>query len=107
MDCTATKLLISCRLQVFNHRLFKGLTRFTANVFDIVFEPLCLLPDERLMMIEKYLETDKIDLVINDLCHFDFFPLLCKMSKNISYEELPLFFKNLQKIQLNNVLNKS
>ncbi|CAC5396491.1 ANKRD17 [Mytilus coruscus] len=93
-DCTETKLLISCRLQVFNDSQFKGLTRFTANVFDIVSEPLCLLPEERLLMIKKYLKSDKIDLVINDLCYFDFFPLLCKMSKNISFERLPLFLKS-------------
>ncbi|XP_052081298.1 uncharacterized protein LOC127719309 [Mytilus californianus] len=93
-DCTVTKLLISCRLQMFNDSQFKGLTRFTANVFDIVSEPLCLLPEERLLMIKKYLKSDKIDLVINDLCHFDFFPLLCKMSKNISFEKLPLFLKS-------------
>ncbi|CAG2248829.1 unnamed protein product [Mytilus edulis] len=89
-NCTDSNLLISCRLQECNDSQFKGLTQFTENVFDIVSAPLCLLPEERMFMIKKYLETDNIDHVINDLLHFDFFPLLCKMSKNVSKEKLTI-----------------
>ncbi|XP_063432909.1 ankyrin repeat and KH domain-containing protein 1-like [Mytilus trossulus] len=79
------------KLHVFNDPQFKKLTLFTENAFDLLSEPLRLLPEERILMIKKYLKTDKIDHVIDDLCHFDFFPLLCKMSENMSFEELPLF----------------
>lgn len=87
-----TKLLISCRLQVFNDSQFKCLKLFTENAFDLQTEPLCLLPDERLLVIKKYLTSEKINHVIDHLCDFDFFPLLCKMSKNLSFDKLKLLF---------------
>ncbi|CAG2211097.1 unnamed protein product [Mytilus edulis] len=75
-ETISAKLLISCRLQVFNDSQFKCLKLFTENAFGLQTEPLCLLPDERLLMIKKYLTSEKINHVIEHLCDFDFFPLL-------------------------------
>ncbi|VDI67760.1 Hypothetical predicted protein [Mytilus galloprovincialis] len=91
-ETISAKLLISCRLQVFNDSQFKCLKLFTENAFGLQTEPLCLLADERLLVIKKYLTSEKINHVIDHLCDFDFFPLLCKMSKNLSFEKLKLLF---------------
>ncbi|XP_052081268.1 uncharacterized protein LOC127719286 isoform X2 [Mytilus californianus] len=91
-ETIGAKLLISCRLSVFNELQFKSLTLFTKNAFDLLAERLCLLPEERIVMIKKYIKSDNIDDVVDHICDFDFFPLLCKMSKNIAHENLKLFF---------------
>lgn len=87
-----TKLLISCRLRVFNDSQFQRLTLFTENAFDLLSKPLCLLPEERILMLKKYVKSDNIDQVIDHIFDFDFFPLLCKMSQKCPNENLSLFF---------------
>ncbi|CAC5412566.1 unnamed protein product [Mytilus coruscus] len=91
-ETISNKLLISCRLHVFNDSQFKCLTIFTENAVDLVSESFCLLGDERKLMIQKYLKSEQINHVINHLCDFDFFPLLCKISKNLSFDKLKLLF---------------
>ncbi|XP_052064699.1 uncharacterized protein LOC127704622 [Mytilus californianus] len=91
-ETISAKLLISCRLQVFNDSQFKCLSLFTENAVNLVSESFCLLGDERKLIIQKYLTSEQINHVIDHLCDFDFFPLLCKMSKNLSFDKLKLLF---------------
>ncbi|XP_052062916.1 ankyrin-1-like [Mytilus californianus] len=86
------KLLISCRLQVFKDRWFQRLLCFTRHECNILAESLCLLPEERLLMINKYLPNDRINKVNDILNEFNFFPLLCRLSTNRSSEELRNLF---------------
>ncbi|CAC5391034.1 unnamed protein product [Mytilus coruscus] len=86
------KLLISCRLQVFKDKWFQRLLCFTRHECNILSESLCLLPEERLLMINKYLPNDKINEVNDILNEFNFFPLLCRLSTNRSSEELRNLF---------------
>lgn len=86
------KLLISCRLEVFKDKRFQRLCCFTKHECNILSDSLCLLPEERLLMIKQYLPNDRIEEVNDILNEFNFFPLLCRLSTDRSSEELRNMF---------------
>ncbi|XP_063411143.1 uncharacterized protein LOC134694079 [Mytilus trossulus] len=78
---TGSKLMISCRLHIYKEeqfQLFKLLTRKECNLLST---DMCLLQDERKLMLEKYIPKAITDSVMKVDEKVDFFPLLCKLAK--------------------------
>ncbi|XP_063438975.1 serine/threonine-protein phosphatase 6 regulatory ankyrin repeat subunit B-like isoform X2 [Mytilus trossulus] len=86
------KLLISCRLHVFKDLQFQQLNYFASNECNIVSQELCLLLEERKLMINQYISNDMSNHIETYLENFDFFPLLCKLSKGKSLADLTKLF---------------
>ncbi|XP_071172953.1 uncharacterized protein [Mytilus edulis] len=86
------KLLVSCRLEVFKDKWFQQLCCFIKHECNILSDSLCLLPEERLLMIKQYLPNDRIKEVNDILNEFNFFPLLCRLSTDRSSKELRTLF---------------
>lgn len=101
-----TKLLISCRLLIAKDKQFRNIDLFTINECNLLSSNMCLLPYERLQMIQKYLSEEMIHYVESVLENFDFFPLLCCLSKNKTSEELVNLFSSpieIIKSDVNNI----
>ncbi|CAC5412498.1 unnamed protein product [Mytilus coruscus] len=101
-----TKLLISCRLLIAKDKQFRNIELFTRNECNLLSSNMCLLPQERLQMIQKYLPEEMIHYVESILENFDCFPLLCCLSKNKTSEELVKLFSSpieIIKSDVNNI----
>ncbi|VDI23911.1 Hypothetical predicted protein [Mytilus galloprovincialis] len=101
-----TKLLISCRLRIAKDKQFRNIDLFTKNECNLLSSSMCLLSCERLQMIQKYLSEEMIHYVESILENFDFFPLLCCLSKNKTSEELVKLFSSpieIIKSDVNNI----
>lgn len=101
--CQGTKLVISCRLQIFKDKLFRNIQLFTRNACNLSLSDMCLLPQERSLMIQQYLPKEMINYVENILGNFDFFPLLCCLSRGKTSEELVKLFSSPIDIITNDV----
>lgn len=106
------KLLISCRLHIFKEPEFQRVPLFTAKEREcnLLSPELCLLPKERMCMLQKYLSDDTI-IKLNDNQHIenvDFFPLVCYLAKgtkpNNVQELLAAPLKNI-KSNLNEIVH--
>lgn len=84
------QLLVSCRLHVYRDSQFQLLKLFTKSNCNLLSEELRLQWDEKMLMIKKYLPHEMIDPI--ELENFDFFPLLCKLSKGKSLDEIKKLF---------------
>ncbi|XP_063412587.1 uncharacterized protein LOC134695294 [Mytilus trossulus] len=86
------KLLVSCRLHIFKESQFQRITLLTKKECNILSSDLCLLSKERMFIMQKYLPDNIIDTLMPLVGDLDFFPLICKMSKNKTLQEVKKLF---------------
>ncbi|CAC5410070.1 unnamed protein product [Mytilus coruscus] len=111
-ELSGSKLLISCRLHIYKEAQFKLLKLLTRKECNLLSPEWCLQQQERMNMMQKYLpgDIDFIDNVKHVTDDVDFFPLICKLSKGKSFDEVIKLLtapvdsitKNLNHIVLNN-----
>lgn len=88
------KILVSCRLLVFNDLLFQCLNPFTENICDLSSRKHCLTKAERTEIIKLYLKDNEISVVNNLLEYFTCFLLLCRIGQGKSLNVLVELFSN-------------
>lgn len=90
-----TKILVSCRLEVFKDPRFQSLELFTRHVCNLQSEKHKLLPGERRLLLKRYLpnvNTKSLEPILNQ---YEWFPLLCKVAQEKQNEEkIVQFFSN-------------
>ncbi|VDI53467.1 Hypothetical predicted protein, partial [Mytilus galloprovincialis] len=102
---SCSKLLLSCRLHIYKESQFQRIEFFTKKECNLLSSKLCLMQEERMLMLHKYLPGDIINNIKQVTENVDYFPLLCKLSKNKTSEEVKkLFTAPLISIK-NNILN--
>ena len=84
------KILLSCRLHIYRDLQFQLLKRFTGNECNLTSDEFRLLDNERILMMKQYLPVEMCDPW--ELEEFDFFPLLCKLSKGKTQDEVTTLF---------------
>ncbi|VDI59306.1 Hypothetical predicted protein [Mytilus galloprovincialis] len=107
---SSPKLLISCRLIIYKESQFQRITLLTKKECNLLSEELCLQEAERMFLLQMYLPYDMIDNVKDVAENVDCFPLLCKLSKHKTSEEiLKLFTAPLISIKknINNIINEN
>ncbi|XP_063412659.1 ankyrin-1-like [Mytilus trossulus] len=107
---SSPKLLISCQLRIYKEAHFQRFTLFTKKECNLLSPELCLQEAERMLMLQKYLPDDIIDNIKQVTKNVDYFPLLCKLSKDKTSEEvLTLFTAPLLSIKnnINNIIIES
>ncbi|XP_076078809.1 uncharacterized protein LOC143048825 [Mytilus galloprovincialis] len=87
------KLIMSCRLQVYNNRQMEALSFFQGCECNLLSADLCLSKTEKQSIAEFYLKTNASE--ISDLYDmFDCFPLLCQLYSKNSKLNIVNFFTN-------------
>ncbi|XP_071147006.1 uncharacterized protein [Mytilus edulis] len=87
------KLIMSCRLQVYQDRQMKALSFFQGCECNLLSTDLCLSKTEKQSIAEFYLKTNASD--ISDLYDmFDCFPLLCQLYSTNPKLNIVNFFTN-------------
>ncbi|VDH90211.1 Hypothetical predicted protein [Mytilus galloprovincialis] len=72
-----TKIIVACRLQVFQDNKFDFFSIFKSCVCNMLTDSICLLKSEKQSIAEIYLESKACEIV--QYCDlYDCFPLLCK-----------------------------
>ncbi|XP_063412635.1 uncharacterized protein LOC134695341 [Mytilus trossulus] len=107
---SSQKLLLSCRLHIYKEGQFQRITLFTKKECNLLSPALCLLEAERMHMLHKYLPHDIIDNIKQVTENVDYFPLLCKLSKDKTFEDVKkLFIAPLISIKknINNIINEN
>ncbi|VDI65005.1 Hypothetical predicted protein [Mytilus galloprovincialis] len=107
---SSTKLLVSCRLHIYKEAQFQCITLFTKKECNLLSPELCLLEAERMHMLHKYLPDDIIYNIKQVTENVDYFPLLCKLSKDKTSEEVKkLFTAPLISIKqsINNIIHEN
>ncbi|XP_063411142.1 uncharacterized protein LOC134694078 [Mytilus trossulus] len=107
---SSPKLLLSCRLHIYKEAQFQRITLFTKKECNLLSPELCLLEEERMHMLHKYLPDDIIDSIKEVTENVDYFPLLCKLSKDKTSEEVKkLFTAPLISIKqnINNIIHEN
>ncbi|VDI68968.1 Hypothetical predicted protein [Mytilus galloprovincialis] len=102
---SSPKLLISCRLHIYKESQFQRLTLLTRNECNLLSPELCLLADERMHMLHMYLPDDIINNIKQVTENVDYFPLLCKLSKDKTSEEVKKMFTAPLISIKNNIIN--
>ncbi|CAC5384269.1 unnamed protein product [Mytilus coruscus] len=92
------KILSSCRNYIYRDRLFQGLTFFSNSTCDFTSN-YSLTYNERMEIAHIYLSAGDVKFLdeSNFIDIFDFFPLLCKMYPNQTYN-IQNFFSNPLKV---------
>ncbi|CAC5415734.1 unnamed protein product [Mytilus coruscus] len=88
-----TKIIVACRLQVYQDEKFESLSIFRTSVYNLLSEDLCLIQKEKTSIAEFYLET-KASEIIQYYDLYDCFPLLCKLYSENRDLDITDFFKN-------------
>ncbi|CAG2229627.1 unnamed protein product [Mytilus edulis] len=91
-NMSRSKLLISCRRHIYREPQFQLDNFLTRKECDVLSPELCLLQEEKIQMAKIYHLDNMIDKVIKFKENIDFFPLICKLSKNKSSEEVSNLF---------------
>ncbi|VDI08953.1 Hypothetical predicted protein [Mytilus galloprovincialis] len=110
LKVSSPKLLLSCRLHIYKEAQFQRISLFTKKECNLLSPELCLLEAERIHMLHKYLPDDIIDNIKQVTENVDYFPLLCKLSKDKTSEEVKkLFAAPLISIKqnINNIINEN
>ncbi|CAC5423705.1 unnamed protein product [Mytilus coruscus] len=89
---SSPKLLLSCRLHIYKEAQFQRITLFTKTECNLLSSELCLQKAERMHMLQKYLPDDIINNVKQVTENVDYFPLLCKLSRDKTSEEVKKLF---------------
>ncbi|CAG2225691.1 unnamed protein product [Mytilus edulis] len=92
LKVSSPKLLLSCRLHIYREAQFQRITLFTKKECNLLSPELCLQENERKLMLQKYLPDDIIDNLKQVTENVDYFPLLCKLSKGKTFEEVKILF---------------
>ncbi|VDI62004.1 Hypothetical predicted protein [Mytilus galloprovincialis] len=88
-----TKIIVACRLQVYQDDKFESLSIFRTCACNLLSEGLCLLQTEKQSIAELYLKEKASDIIqICDL--YDCFPRLCKLYKEKPQPNIIDFFEN-------------
>ncbi|XP_052090223.1 uncharacterized protein LOC127726811 [Mytilus californianus] len=87
-----TKIIVACRLQIYQDYKFKSLSIFRTCECNLLSEDLCLSQTEKQSIAELYLET-KTSYITKD-CVYDCFPLLCKLYSVNPKPNITDFFQN-------------
>lgn len=78
----STKLLVSCRLQIFHEKLFQCLVMFKDTECNLLSKDLRLSSTERVQMLAKYVKEEWVNDIDETMLNVDFLPLLCKLATN-------------------------
>ncbi|XP_071160740.1 uncharacterized protein [Mytilus edulis] len=93
LDNKQTKILVACRLQVYQDGKFDSLSVFKSCVCNMLSENICLSKTEKQSIAKLYLNEKASEIIdISDL--YDCFPLLCKLYRNNSKLFITDFFEN-------------
>ncbi|VDH93536.1 glycerophosphodiester phosphodiesterase [Mytilus galloprovincialis] len=88
-----TKIIVACRLQVYQDEKFESLSIFRTSVCNLRTKDLCLSETEKTTIAEIYLKTKASEII--QYCNlYDFFPLLCKLYNESPEVNITEFFKN-------------
>ncbi|VDH98877.1 Hypothetical predicted protein [Mytilus galloprovincialis] len=87
------KIIVACRLQVYQDSKFETLSLFTSCVCNLLSEKLCLSKTEKKLIAELYLKT-KAPKVTDYYDVYECFPLICKLYNDKSDLHLTNFFQN-------------
>ncbi|CAG2209520.1 unnamed protein product [Mytilus edulis] len=110
LKVSSPKLLLSCRLHIYKEAQFQLISLFTKKECNLLSPELCLLEAERMHMLHKYVPDDIIDNIKQVTENVDYFPLLCKLSKDKTSEEVKkLFAAPLISIKqnINNIIHEN
>ncbi|XP_071172226.1 uncharacterized protein [Mytilus edulis] len=88
-----TKIIVACRLQVYQDNKFESLSLFKSCVCNLLSELLRLSKTEKQLIAELYLGT-KAPQVIGYYDYHDCFPLICKLYNDKSDMNITNFFQN-------------
>ena len=102
-----TKILLSCRTNIFRSPGFQRIKMLTSNVCDLSSADLKLSPEEHCKLASAYLSESEA-AVVKDLTlsvQYDFFPLLCKMYPENRKHKVDEFFSRPIKAMEENLKN--
>ncbi|CAC5373906.1 unnamed protein product [Mytilus coruscus] len=88
-----TKIIVACRLQVYQDDKLESLSIFRTCVCNLQSEDLCLTQTEKTSIAERYLDT-KASEVIQFCDMYDCFPLLCTLYNENPDRNISDFFIN-------------
>ncbi|CAC5423896.1 unnamed protein product [Mytilus coruscus] len=107
-----TKILLSCRTNIFRSQGFQKLKLLTSSVCDLSSQNLALSTENLGQIASVYLSNTEADIVkeILSSLHYDFFPLLCKLYPEHRQHDIKDFFtrpvhaieENLRQLQSQN-----
>ncbi|VDI79941.1 Hypothetical predicted protein [Mytilus galloprovincialis] len=107
-----TKILLSCRTNIFRSQGFQKLKLLTSSVCDLSSPNLALSTEDLGKIASVYLSNPEADIVKDILpsSRYDFFPLLCKLYPEHRQHNIKDFFtrpvhaieENLTQLQLQN-----
>ncbi|VDI23922.1 Hypothetical predicted protein [Mytilus galloprovincialis] len=87
------KIIVSCRLQVYNDDKFNTLLPFKSCECNLISNKLCLTSIEKKSIASKYIGTGFADLdKLSE--NSDLFPLLCSLYKEKKHGDVNKFFNN-------------
>ncbi|XP_076096703.1 uncharacterized protein LOC143067354 [Mytilus galloprovincialis] len=87
------KIIVACRLQVYQDDKFECLSVFKSCVCNLLSESMCLTKAEKVSIAELYLKT-KAPEIIDYYDLYDCFPLLCKLYHENPAHNITDFFRN-------------
>ncbi|XP_076096830.1 uncharacterized protein LOC143067416 [Mytilus galloprovincialis] len=87
------KIIVACRLQVYQDDKFECLSVFKSCVCNLLSESMCLTKAEKVSIAELYLKT-KAPEIIDYYDLYDCFPLLCKLYHENPALNITDFFQN-------------
>ncbi|XP_076096950.1 uncharacterized protein LOC143067489 [Mytilus galloprovincialis] len=87
------KIIVACRLQVYQDDKFECLSVFKSCVCNLLSESMCLTKAEKVSIAELYLKT-KVPDIIDYYDLYDCFPLLCKLYHENPAHNITDFFQN-------------
>ncbi|XP_071135771.1 uncharacterized protein [Mytilus edulis] len=88
-----TKIIVACRLQIYQDAKFEFLPIFKTCVCNLLSEDFCLSHIEKRLLAEFYLESKASEVIqYSDL--YDCFPLLCKLYNDKPDLSITEFFRN-------------
>ncbi|XP_063400318.1 uncharacterized protein LOC134684930 [Mytilus trossulus] len=88
-----TKIMVACRLQVYQDDKFNTLSIFKSCVCNLLSDNMCLLNTEKQSIAEVYLATKAL-LIRRYFDLYDCFPLLCQLYHKNPKLDMKDFFKN-------------
>ncbi|XP_063411656.1 ankyrin repeat domain-containing protein 50-like [Mytilus trossulus] len=87
------KIIVSCRLQVYNDEMFNILSPFKACECNLISDKLCLTSKEKTKIAKTYIGTS-VKYIDASSRKWEFFPLLCCLCHEKEDVNVKDFFKN-------------
>ena len=101
-----SKLVTSCRLQVFRECQFQRIDLFSKSFCDLSSENFTPSDNEKVQIASKYLDESTIECFKSNLDQFEFSPLLCSLFQQNSERTIINFFQkpfDIYEEELNNL----